>query len=311
MRVAPWVRIGVSAVVVSVILWRVPMFALWLALEAVRRAWMGLALAAVLAMLAVRCLRWHRLLRAGNVSVARADSARSLLGGFALSVVMPGRLGELGRCLFLPKAARAPVLLLNILDRGLDIWALVTCAVASLFLVVPRPAAMFAVGVWLALLPLVLGLPALVSGLGDLPWWGSSFRVELRAAKQTLGNVPAARFAGWALVSTSLDLVTFYCLLRAFQGVEFKAALATFPWIVIAGGLPVSVSGLGPREGMAALLLADFAVPSAVALDVALLLFAFSALLPALLGGLWLLVPGLQSRHAGWSAELETLTRPA
>ena len=45
--------------------------------------------------------------------------------GFTLGVVTPGRIGEWGRCLFAAPADRTAVLLLNILDRLLDVWALV------------------------------------------------------------------------------------------------------------------------------------------------------------------------------------------
>jgi uncharacterized membrane protein YbhN (UPF0104 family) len=220
--------------------------------------------------------------------VGSSDSARSLLAGFALSLVTPGRLGELGRCLFVAESYRAPVFLLNTLDRALDMWALLTCAVASLMALAPRPYGVFGLGVWLALLPAALGLPNLVANLSSLPWWEEDFRQKLRLAGQTLRAVPTTAFAAWALVSTLLDLLTFFFLLRAFHHVSLRAALITFPWIVAAGGLPISLSGLGPREAAAALLLAPYAIPSAVACDVGLLQFAFSALLPALIGGIWL-----------------------
>jgi glycosyltransferase 2 family protein len=91
-------------------------------------------------------------------------------------------------------------------------------------------------------------------------------------------------FAGLSLLSTVLDLLTFFFVLRALHAVDFSVVLATFPWIVMAGDLPVSVSGLGARETIAGLLLARFAVAPPVALDASLLYFALTALLPALLG---------------------------
>ncbi len=112
-------------------------------------------------------------------------------------------------------------------------------------------------------------------------------------------TVPTARYAAWALASTGLDLAAFYCLLCAFHEVDFKVALAAFPWIVTAGGLPVSVAGLGAREGAAVVSLAAFGVAPAVATDAGLLLFAFTGLLPALLGGAWLLVHQARQRWLG------------
>jgi len=294
MRGGAWVRWGISAGVAGVIMWRVPMPALRSAFGAVDARWFVLALGCVLAMLAARWIRWHRLLVAGGVKVSRRDSAQSLLGGFTLSVVTPGRIGEWGRCLFAAPSDRPAVLLLNIFDRLLDIWALGSWAVIGAFAVAPRPYGVFALGVWLAFLPVAMSLPGLVGSLAHLSWWKDDFREKLRDAARVTEKIPTAPFAAWALVSTSLDMLTFYFLLCAFQPVPLKAALATFPWIVTAGGLPISVGGIGPREGVAALLLARYAVPSAVACDAGLLIFVFSALLPALVGGAWLAVSNPQ-----------------
>jgi uncharacterized membrane protein YbhN (UPF0104 family) len=280
----------VTVAAFAVLLWRVPATGLWSALTEIMRIWLLPATVAVVAMLAVRWIRWHTLLRAGGVSSSAIASARSLLGGFALGVIMPGRLGELGRFLFVPGSDRARVILLNIIDRALDMGALGTFMVASLFLLVPHPPALLAVGVWLSVLPFMIGLPRIVARLGGLPWWNEGLRTQLRVSGETLPKLRVSKYAVLAILSTGLDLVAFYSLLRAFQVMEFNVALATFPWIVVAGGLPVSLGGLGTREGVAALLLARFAVTPAVALDVALLLFAFTGLLPALIGGVWLLV---------------------
>jgi uncharacterized membrane protein YbhN (UPF0104 family) len=162
--------------------------------------------------------------------------------------------------------------------------------VGSLFLVVSHPPALFAVCVWLSVLPFMLGLPRIVSRLGGLPWWGQALREQLGVAGRTLGTLRVSRYAILALVSTGLDLLAFYSLLRACQGVGFDVAVATFPWIVMAGGLPVSLGGLGAREGVAAVLLTRFAIPPTVAVDVALLFFAFTSLPPATIGGTWYLV---------------------
>jgi uncharacterized membrane protein YbhN (UPF0104 family) len=285
---ANWLRIGLSTAIAAVILWRVPMAALGSAFRTVRVGWMLAALACVALMLLARWCRWHRLLAAGGYGLPAHDSARSLLGGFTLGAVAPGRLGELARCLFVGEAARPSALLLNILDRALDMWALASCMVVSLMALATRPYGVFALGVWLALLPVAMGLPAFVPSLARLRCWGGSFRTKLVAAAQSLSAIRTAPFAAWAFLSTALDLMTFFCLVRAFCPIDFRAALVTFPWIVAAGGLPISVGGLGPREGVAAMLLGRFGIPSAVAVDAALLLHVFSGLVPAAVGATWL-----------------------
>ncbi len=255
--------------------------------------WLWPALATVLAMLGVRFLKWQQLLRSAGLTSPSRDAARSLFGGFTLGVVAPGRLGELGRCLFVADRDRAPVLLLTVLDRALDFWALLTMAVISLLVVIPRPVGVFALGVWLACVPILIGLPKLVPGVGTLRWWPEGFRAKLRIAGPTLGTISPIRFAALSLLSTALDFFTFFLALRALHVVNLTTVLATFPWVVMVGGLPVSVSGLGAREGMAGLLLVRWAVPAVVAVDASLLYFVLTALLPALLG----LVPFVTERY--------------
>jgi len=285
----PLLQVGVSIGIVGIVFWRVPVAALWSTLAKLDAALLAPALICVAAMLAVRSLKWHRLLLAGSYPAVPGESARSLFGGFALGLVFPGRIGELGRCLFVAESERPRVLLLNILDRALDLWALLTLAVASLFVLVARPAAISAVSIWLAFLPVLLGLPTLVAGLGRLPCWPKAFRAQLADTPGLLAPIRTAPLAAWSLLSTFLDLLIFFCVLRAFHPASFSVALATFVWIVLAGGLPVAFSGLGLREAAAALVLAPYAVPAAAALDAALLSYALTAVLPAIVGGVWII----------------------
>lgn len=292
MRITPVVRVGVSLGVISIILWRVPVVALWIALQNLNGIWLWPALGAALVNLGVRALKWRRLLQAAGAGTSWQDAMRSLFGGFALGVVTPGRLGEFGRCLFTREAERGTVASMNVLDRFLDSWSVATCAVASLFLARRQPVGIIAMAIWLAFIPAVLALPRLVSRFGNSPWLGKIIGPQLRNAGPILARIAVAPFAGWALLSTSLDVVTFYFLLRAFHPSGFMIAPATYPWIVMASGIPLSLGGLGLREGAAAMLLSHYAIPAAVATDVALFLFAFLSLLPAFCGGILVLLTG-------------------
>jgi uncharacterized membrane protein YbhN (UPF0104 family) len=305
-RQIPWVRIGVSAVAMGLLFWRVPADTLWLALRNFDVQELLPALSCVAAVLAVRAYKWHLLLGEGSVQAHSRDSFRSLCGGFALSIITPGRLGELGRCFFAVESERPRVLLLTVLDRALDFWALLTWTVLSLFLVLPRPPAIFAVGVWLAFLPVVMGLPTLISNLSTMPRWSARARGQIAAAAQSLKGVRTPRLAALSFAATALDLMLFFFLLRGFCTISFAVALATFPWIVMAGGFPASVGGFGLREGVAILLLTRYALPPAAALEAAMLLFAFGGLLPAILGAIWLLADWRKLK-TGWLEGLETL----
>jgi len=265
-----------------------------LAAGSLHTIWLPAVVASVLAALLVRFTKWRQLLVQSGAEHLKHSAAQTLFGGYALSVVTPGRLGEAGRCLFADAPDRAPVLLLTLLDRALDAWALVTLTAASLFWIAPRPLAVFSAAVWLAFLPLMLGLPSLIADGARLPWWshwthriapGSGnpdLGTRLREASKAILAVRTRGLAAWALLAMSLDLLTFFFLLRSFGPAPFRAAAVTFPWMAIAGDLPLSLAGFGLREGAAVFLLCRFAIRPAVALDVALLYFAVAYLLPAL-----------------------------
>ena len=114
--------------------------------------------------------------------------------------------------------------------------------------------------------------------------------------------VETPRFALLAVGAMSAELASFFFLLRAFFPAEFSTALATYPYIVLAGDLPVSFSGVGVREGAAALLLSPYSVPTTAAVDASLLWLVFGMLLPAAVGVCWLVVERLKSRVRRWQA---------
>jgi glycosyltransferase 2 family protein len=240
-------------------------------------------------MLTVRNLKWYRLLRQGAVPASPLAAARSLLGGFALSLLTPGRVGEFGRYLFIPDTKASRVLFLNILDRALDAWALGTFLVASLFFVAPRPAAIFAVGVWLALLPSSMALPYVLAAMAGMRFWPARFRQRFDLHTEELAAIRVPALAAWSCTSALLDLCAFNFVLCAFRPIGITAALVTFVGMTVLSGLPVSISGLGVREAVAAFVLAHFSIPSAVAMEAAFFFYFLTAVLPATVGGcFWL-----------------------
>ena len=146
----------------------------------------------------------------------------------------------------------------QVFDRLLDFWALLTSMGASLFIVAPRPAALFGVAVWLAFLPVVVGFPALLSHLAKLAGKSRHFRGHFMEAAVGMPRVPTPRVAVMAVAAMGAELASFFFLLRAFFPTGFTTALATYPYIVLAGGLPISFSGIGVREGFALLILPAF-----------------------------------------------------
>ncbi len=300
MRSMPWKQLFISLGVAGVIVRRVPFAGLREAYRNLEMRSLFLAFFCLIVLHALRAYKWHRLMTAAGKSHVR-QSLRTLFGGFALGLITPGRLGELGRCAFVRREERAQVAVLTVFDRLLDFWALLTAMSASLFLLAPRPAAIFGIAVWLALLPVVMGFPALVSHLSALAKKSRRFRGHfVEAAGMPMVETP--RFALLAAGAMWAEMASFYFLLRAFFPTELSTTLATYPYIVLAGDLPLSFSGVGVREGAAALLLAPYAVPTTAAVDASLMWFVFGVLLPAIVGVGWLVADRLKSQVRRWQS---------
>jgi uncharacterized membrane protein YbhN (UPF0104 family) len=273
--------------VVGITLWRVSLADLRAAFHNLDRASLIPAVFCILALLVLRAYKWHCLVTAaGNFHLRQ--SLRTFLGGCTLGLITPGRIGELGRCIFVRQHERTQIALLTLLDRAMDLWALFTLVGASLFLLLPHPAAIFAVAVWLALLPVVLGLPGLLAHFFKMVLRLRQFHGPLTEVASGLPPAQMVRYALMGLAAMWLELSSFFLLLRAFTLTGFATAVATYPYIVLAGDLPLSFGGVGVREGVSALLLSSYAVPAGAAVGAALLWFVLGIFLPAVLGIAWL-----------------------
>lgn len=283
------------------IVWRVPLAGLRTTFHHVKMGNLALALGSVLAMLILRAYKWHRLMAAAG-KVRLRQSLRSLFGGFALGLITPGRLGELGRCVFVRDDERTQVVLLTLFDRLLDFWALLTLVGVSLFLLTSHPAAVFGAAVWLASLPVVMAFPALVSHLSRLARRSPRFRGHFSESAAQMPMLSMPGFAALAVGAMAVELAAFFFLLRAFAPTELATAVATYPYIVLAGDIPVSFGGVGVRESAAAFLLSPYSVSSGAAVGASLVWFVFVVLAPAVLGALWLAAERVQAhvRRSGW-----------
>lgn len=293
MRTIPWKQLLISIGVVAVIVWRVPFASLRAPFHRLVPGYLSLALICSLFLLFLRAYKWQQLMAAAGRPYVR-QAVRTLLAGLAMGLLTPARLGELGRCVFVRAEERVEVALLTVFERLLDTWALLTLVCASLFLLTSHPAAVFGLAVWFATIPVVMGFPALVFHLAN---WArrSRFHSRFWDATVRMPQVSTPRFAVLALLAIGVELASFFFFLCAFSRTGFASVLATYPYIVLAGDLPISFSGMGVREGAAAMLLSPYAVPSGAAVDAALMWFIFVILMPGVLGAAWLLAERLNT----------------
>lgn len=300
-KVWSWVRNGFALGVALWLGWSFSNKHLVSVWHGVVPGWLIVALGAASITIWIRAAKWHLLLSEDRIPASQGESARSLLGAYALGSITPGRLGDYARCIFVGEGRRSRTLLLTFVDKALDSWAVVSVGIVSLFLLLPHTSAILVSALWFGLIP--AGFLASKTFRGGRP--PGSWVFKLIRTFQGLRKIHLRRFAGWAVAASCLDVVTLLCLLEAFHKAGWAVALAAYPCLVIAGAVPVSFGGIGPREGVSALLLPVFSISSALAVNISLAFFAFTILLPAIVGAVWLAArPPKLERH--WWRSLVT-----
>lgn len=226
----------------------------------------------------IRSLRWHMIVRAGDVSTSVGQNMLHFFGGFAMTAT-PGRLGELVRLRWLCRdSGKSFGRLLPIVfaDRAIELAAMVFLICLALLLVNLETNAVWGlmavslVLVWIACRPQLL--EHVITGLWRLLGRRLS-RLFVKLRRMTRRLAPFMRLpilvptiiigvAGWAL-----EGVAFYLLL-SWLDVEISVwtATAIFLIAVLSGALSGLPGGLGGTEAtaVALLLLQDVPLDAAV-----------------------------------------------
>ena len=254
----------------------------------------GAALALLPPGLLLQWLKWRVLLRTAAPEVSDGDALRSLLAGFGLGLVTPGRVGEIGRGLVLP-GRRMAATQLAACDRLLS--AVVTLLSGALCAGAVIPGFR---GGWL-----LLGGAAV---LGIAACGGFLLRRQRRRRRPSRGPGRRARpglganLAGAAAFNL-VFFAQFHLLLLAAGPLPPSVVWAVPVVFALKTLLPISFLDLGVRESAAVAVLGLAGVGAAAALQASLMLCAVNVVAPGLLGlvvlgrGRWSPVPAVGLAH--------------
>ena len=213
----------------------------------------------------VQWIKWQLLLRPQIPEANGRDALYSLLGGAALGLVTPSRLGELGRGVFLGRS-RTKAALLTAVDK-------VSSATVTLGL--------GAAAAWV-LWPHLRGfLLLLVCILGALLYWGWCRR-------RTGGPIAWPLIAGLSVLFNGVFMAQFLYLVSAGVGTDAAVVLAVPVVFALKTLLPLGFLDLGVREAAAVLVFSSLGLEPQPAFVASLLIFACNVCLPAGLGWLWI-----------------------
>ena len=251
-----------------------------------------IATALTLPFVLVKAFKWHQLLKTNQPKTPYRLALRSFLIGMGASLFTPARAGELARVACFPKP-RLEVFTLVVVDKFIDMKALLGVFLLSLMLLAPwlGLVGIFGLGCLWLLVYTGFSLTKSAKWISQKSWLAERIRL-LRQLPQRL----IAFNACFACACLGLMSLQFYLLLSSFEPVGWQVG-SMLPIILVVSSLPISIMGLGLREGTAALLLSHYGVPMEAAVAAAFSLFVINALLPDLVG--LALSPTLLKVHKG------------
>lgn len=255
--------------------------------EALRLAdwgWLGVGLAVFLLLTVLATARWKILLTVQDIHLSWLRCWQLFMVGMFFNLFMLGSTGgDVVKMYLTMREApgnKAAALLSVFMDRVIGMLALIFLSVVFLYFRydllnhAEGSSALLSVLLWLlaGAMVTIVGM-FVVSGLGwvhYLPVW-TPLRgriVEVSAACHLYAR--GWRRTIWAFLISfplfAMFFTTFYCAARAFTDqLSMVDIFSIMPVVAVITAIPISVSGIGVREGLFVSLLAPFGVSAAVA----------------------------------------------
>ena len=200
-------------------------------------------------------VRLHIYLRASQLTKPYKRCLSAILAAMSLNAVLPARGGDLVKVTFLEDdIKKLPAMVgVTILERVFDI--LILCILA----LIGSLATGNQIAANLSLLALCAPIGALfaLNFADHIPVIGKKLK-SLSWACQTAMKAPGLLICGWGVASICWisNLLVMFFLFRAVDAnLEFTTVAATMPLAILVGILPLSISGMGTRDGAMVFLL--------------------------------------------------------
>ncbi len=222
--------------------------------------------------LTVQYRRWKFLIEQQSSDFNARDLIPSFFAGFTLRLILPGGHAEISKVFLLPGKKSGKVMAFAV-EKFFQTYVKFVLVLAGLPFLFPAQRWIF-IGLLFLAVAVYPFLPRV---------WGTNIfrkfqekevnyhRIFLRALLYSLG------------VFICL-ILQYYVLLNAAHSIEFNQTMLVVIYIWGAGLIPVSVSGLGVRENIAAILLKHYGIPASTAVGLSLFVFFINAIIPALVG---------------------------
>jgi hypothetical protein len=278
--------------VIGYLIHKIELSDIWDALISAQHRYILIAAALIPLNLGLQYLKWKTLAQL-TVEARGKEIWLSLMGGLALGLLTPGRVGEYGRALFIQKPGWKSLVGLTLYDKFTSLVLLACIGFNSVawFIADQKtiPAGIFILlnTLSLSILFLLLNpriLARMLYGLKGI--WAKYPRVyELLCGIEHFKRWTASSVFGLAVLQITVYLSQFVLLILAFARVQLSHAyIASAATMLTKTALPIAIADLGIRESAAVFYFGQLGVSHAAAFNASLLLFSINVFIPSLVG---------------------------
>lgn len=256
-----------------------------LSLNDIEIKYLVLAFASSVIFLLTKVFKWHYLLKNQNEYVDFSTALKSLMSGLSLGLITPGHAGEVSRALFTRTQNRIKVAGLVIVDRAFDLLGVFILSILGAFF--------FNKYLGIFVTTASVGLILLFVYLKKITVILSKIIIRIKYLKKFANDIHSINNLGLNSIAHMIVLsilpfingvFQFYFLVLAFEKMSLKTAFLTVPIIALVNLIPITIAGIGIREGSAMLLLSRFDVSYMSSVSAAFIQFLMNSALPAILG---------------------------
>jgi hypothetical protein len=221
----------------------------------------------------VQFKRWKYLVERYSVHFNFSDLLPSFFAGYTFRLLIPGGHAEFSKIFLLPGKKRGKVLAF-----GMEKFAQALIKILALLIVLPLTFPDYKVYSLFMIVLLIIGYFL----FPRIPILKNLQEKDVNYHRVIGMNI---LFAFWIFIIMGLQ---YYLLLNQVDMISLSATYHTSVYLWSAGMVPISVSGLGVREGLAVYFFKFYGISAAHAVATSLFLFTINTIAPALIGAFYI-----------------------
>lgn len=289
------IKIGITIIFFIVLFKKISINELMNAIASINLYYFLLSILLVPLLYIIRTYRWSILLKSVEINRPFIELLRVLIIGVFYGLITPGRIGEMARAYYLDEK-KSVTLSTILMEKLIDILSLtiLSCLTLIFFfheytllsytIIVGALAAVLSIYLFINKDLIAIFVKPLKIKYNDVQRYTDSF-LKLRRDRGALIKTITLAF-----IYYFINYILAILILYSFGAKTF--AVVTLPLIILMGNFPITLSGLGVRESIAAICFVLVGESGSNGVLFSLLLFLTITLMPGIIGYLLLLRKG-------------------